>query len=387
MNNLGVIFFLVLTLPRAIAGQKIINDTGEIPFEMVKNTIVIEVNIQGEQRKFVVDTGGVLIVSQELQNTYNFEIINKTRVSDINKKEIAFKTVLVPDITIGNWKFDNSKALVEYLPDTYPNNCYGTDGIIGRDFFKDVLMQFDFKRKVMRLTKNPGVLVLDPSQRTRMDLSDRGLPEIELFIDGKKQRIEFDSGSGDLFSYKTKTAKKLKSKTKDNKLKFEGIFSFGVSSKEPSSSERYMIKVKELEIAGTKIVDFYSNLSKPSAPRIGAGILYYGVVTLDYQNNWFYLDPYETEPDKTFESFGFDIAKINDVYVIKWVLLGSAADSAGLKFGHKILKINGEDVAQITDGCSGYLNGYGFNRQGKVVVDYVTATGQIRSTKLMKEEY
>ncbi len=69
------------------------------------------------------------------------------------------------------------------------------------------------------------------------------------------------------------------------------------------------------------------------------------------------------------------------------MLLGSAADSAGLKFGHKILKINGEDVAQITDGCSGYLNGYGFDRQGKVVVDYVTATGQIRSTKLMKEEY
>ncbi|MEM1406442.1 MAG: hypothetical protein AAGG59_06685 [Bacteroidota bacterium] len=70
MNNLGVIFFLMLTLPQAISGQKIINDTGEIPFEMVKNTIVIEVNILGAHRKFVVDTGGVW---------------------DINKKEIAFK--------------------------------------------------------------------------------------------------------------------------------------------------------------------------------------------------------------------------------------------------------------------------------------------------------
>ena len=198
--------------------------------------------------------------------------------------------------------------------------------------------------------------------------------------------MEFDSGSGDFFSYKTKDVRRLKVKSKTDKLKYKGIFSFGVSSANHiKSTTRYRAKVYDLKLGGTSFNNFYSDLSKPTEPRIGASILYHGKVTVDYKNLAFYFEPYpQKDKQSVLKSFGFDIVYLNGEYLIKWVIKGSEAAKKGLKYGLKIKSINGEAIGETTDICEGYLNGYAFQKKEKVELEFFDKKGRLQRVILEK---
>jgi hypothetical protein len=241
---------------------------------------------------------------------------------------------------------------------------------------------------VLRLADSAAPFDLNTQQRTPLRLSKRGLPDVQLYLDGKKEFIEFDSGSGDFFSFRTKDAKRAKRKQAEEKLSFEGVFSFGVGGQKPIVSQRYRVKVDRLELGGTVFTDFYSDSSKPSAPRIGAGVLYYGTVTVDYRNGWFYFAPYPAvKRPSGLATFGFDLAYINDELVVKWVLENSAAEAQGLSFGDRVLAINGQAVEALPALCETYLNGFAFEASDTVTIEIQDAAGRRQTHTLQKESY
>lgn len=336
------------------------NDTGEIPFEMIKNKIIITVQIQGEAYRFILDTGGGLMVSERLQKIHQFSIVGDVIVGDVNKNKATFDRVLVPEVQVGAWTFKDRKAVVDVFSDQYPFSCLETDGMIGRDFFQEAILHFDYSKKIIRLTQNRADFTLDNKQQGKFKLKHDGIPYFETIVDGKKRYIEFDSGSGDVFSFGNADVPKLKSKNDEEILTLAGVFSFGAAKLDYSTSERYMVKVEELSLAGIQFNNFYSQISKPSQARFGAGLLKYGTLTIDFQENRFYFSPYSNTLPTSFETFGFDLTKINGVYVVKWVMKGSAADKAGIQFGQKILAVNGKAIASYVEDCEGYINGYPF---------------------------
>lgn len=363
----------------------LLQDTGEIPFEFVKNKIIIPVSIDGSTYQFILDTGGVLGVSNKVKNAKQLAEIDKLTVSDINKNKIAISTVLVPQISIGNWTFTAKKAFIDDLTEKYPSSCYETDGMIGRDFFEDAILQFDYSRKVLRLSKNRNAFKLDENKRTPLKVAENGLPKVALKINQKEEFLVFDSGSADFFSYKTATAKKTKRKNKQEKLIFEGIFSYGITMDNPKIDKRYRLKVDQLDIAGTTFENFYTDFSKATQSRIGAAILYHGVVTIDYKQKWFYFEPFSGKEKATFlEIFEFDMAKIGTDYIVKWVLKNSSAEKAGLQSGDRIISINGK---ALEEDCEGYLNGYSFYALKKVDLEIQDKEGKTRLISLEKQRF
>ncbi|MFD1616247.1 hypothetical protein [Gelatiniphilus marinus] len=129
---------------------------------------------------------------------------------------------------------------------------------------------------------------------------------MKLRINDKNEYIEFDSGPGDFYSPKTSDVEK---KIRINGiLSFYGVFSFGVTMENIKRTNRYREKTKRFDIANTTFTNFYSQFSKVSAARIGAGILKYGKLTLDYKNGWFYYEPYSVINNfEPFKTLGFDI--------------------------------------------------------------------------------
>ena len=249
-----------------------------------------------------------------------------------------------------------------------------------------MLLQFDYKKGVLRLTNNASKIIFDENKGTKMRISKRGIADVMLVINGKKEYVEFDSGSGDFFSYKTKDAQQLKKIPEEEKLKFKGIFSYGVSSKDNiQSTIRYRPKVTSLKLGETTFTDFYSDFSKKSAPRIGASILYYGKTTLDFQNLRFYYEPYhEITKLPPFETFGFDVVYLNDRYLIKWVMEGSQAETKGLKYGLVVKAINDVSIGKNQDDCETYLNGFSFKKQDKVSIKFVNSHGELETLSLEK---
>ncbi|MEL7002449.1 MAG: aspartyl protease family protein [Bacteroidota bacterium] len=390
------LLIIVLFVHTAVLGSQLeehnvaigYSDTQELPFEMIKNTIIVPVVIDGVTYKFVLDTGGLFTISKRLQKDKQFEVVDYLDISDVNGNERSFERVKVGEISLGELNFNNREALVMSYNENYPNACYGTDGMIGRDFFDGMILQFDFNKGVIRLTNNVSVFDLKEQNKTKLRISDRGLPDVLLTINGKSEYIEFDSGSGDFFSYKSKQARKLRVKSSEDKLKFNGIFSFGVSSAEIKSTVRYRVKINSFKIGGIEFNNFYSNFSKPSAPRIGASILYYGRVTVDYKNLGFYFDPY---PDKKeiipFYTFGFDVVFLNDEYLVKWVLEDSNADREKLKFGYKIKAIDNTPIEDLMKACEGYINTPEFYNKERITLEYYDDQGALKKASLNRIQY
>ena len=372
-STICLLFGLLLLNP--LFSQSTTFDTGKVPFEMVKNAIVLPVQINGKSYRFILDTGGVLMISKKLQDALELEEIDKTVVSDVSKLERDFTTVMVPEIQIGAATFSNCKSLVDYASKDYPNSCFGADGMIGRDFFYDKILEMDYASGMLRLSDQEANFDLDKAYRTKLKLSKRGLPDVKLSIDGKKKFIEFDSGSGDFFSFQKAQVERMKNKGADEILTCEGIFSFGVSSQEPVASNRYRVKVNELKIGATSFGNFYSDFTKTSAPRIGASILYYGKVIMDLKNMDFYYKPYEEATLPPFKTFGFDIGYLDGEYIVKWVLEGSKAADQGMKYGHKISAINGQPMPTGDAICKGYIEGYDYKKKDSVFIEFIDHYG------------
>ena len=149
-------------------------------------------------------------------------------------------------------------------------------------------------------------------------------------------------------------------------------------------ANRYIEKVSSFKIANASFQDFYSDFSKVSAARIGAGILKYGKVSLDYKNGWFYSKNKNFEPLKT---FGFDIAIQNGAYNVKYILKDSAADKSGLHPGNTILKIDATPTQNIQEDCEGYLNGYAFKDKEKINLTFINSQGIEKNIQLTNNVY
>tara|TARA_R110002124_G_scaffold5301_1_gene33032 strand:+ start:44916 stop:46091 length:1176 start_codon:yes stop_codon:yes gene_type:complete len=383
-----IVIFLLLVITKSPNNDDshTIKDTNELPFELIKEKVIVPVEINGKSYKFLLDTGGIFEISQGLQNEFNFDKTSTTTIIDINRNEIELNTVVVPEIKLGNWTFSNRKAIVSDLPHKYPYSCFDLDGMIGRDFFDDVILQFDHASGTFRMTDDIKALSFDKANRTKLKFSKRGLPEFKVTIDGKSEFIEFDSGSGDLYSPKTEEVEKRQVRNGNTKLlEFEGQFSFGVTMDDIKNSTRYMEKIERLEIANTTFNNFYSQFSKASAPRIGAAILKYGKLTLDYKSGWFYFSPYSKSPKMVrYETFGFDIAIIDGNYVVKYVLVDSEAEKLGLRPGSKILMINNFSTKERNFDCEGYLNGYSFNDKPTIEIMFLDISEEEKTIILHK---
>ena len=214
MKLVHVFFTFVLGILQSVGQEsKIYNDSGKLPFELIKEKIIIPVQLNGNTYKFLVDTGGIFEISENLQKEFNFKQTESTSITGINGNEIEIKTVIIPQVKLGNWAFKDKKAIVSDLHSKYPYSCFQLDGMIGRDFFDKVILQFDHASNTFRLTENINNIELDKDHRTKLKLSERGLPDVKLKINNKNEYIEFDSGSGDYYSPKTSDVEKKFKKT------------------------------------------------------------------------------------------------------------------------------------------------------------------------------
>ena len=55
-----------------IGEASVLRDSGDINFEFIKEKIIVPVKIAGKNYRFLLDTGGILEVSQELQDYFSF---------------------------------------------------------------------------------------------------------------------------------------------------------------------------------------------------------------------------------------------------------------------------------------------------------------------------
>ena len=122
--------------------------TDKIPFDDYDlSQIFITVLIQGKPYLFLYDTGAITIISDEIREALNLDLLYQNKMvdaSNITHKETFYK---LDDLTIGTTKFKNIGVASQNLDKFSQKMCLQIDGILGSNIIRTLNWKIDYKNK------------------------------------------------------------------------------------------------------------------------------------------------------------------------------------------------------------------------------------------------
>lgn len=322
-----------------------------IPFEFIKDKMIVKVKINHKTKRFIVDTGNTLAISDELQTEMNNEVLDSVFQMDAvgsRKKRI---TVKVGAFELGNLTFKNIPAVVMNVKETGFLTCFNYDGFIGSNALRNCIVHFDLKHQYLILTNDITNLNVKNAYAASIRLDKQSGPHIEVKI-GNKMEFDalFDSGSDEFMAISNDTYSKIKKKNLAQLLN-EG-FGAATIAMHGSESEKskQRVSIHSVNFGQYSIQNFISIISTGYVENaLGIGLAKYGTITIDYLHNLFYFSP--TQPIQAFENgttLGFIPYPEKTYFKVGIVWTNTQAQQAGLKSGYRILKINDLDLTTRT---------------------------------------
>jgi hypothetical protein len=170
--------------------------TTTVPFDRFEQLLRLTVDLGGESRRFLLDTGvGITVVSSSVPAEPTGETVTARRMSG---QEIISPCVRLPKLTVGSWSADDHLAAVADLGEVDGPN--GFAGILGLDLFADQIVTID--PDAMTLTIQPPETFTATGSEARVQVH-RDKTSIELFTtlvlpSGREVTVVVDTGSSAL---------------------------------------------------------------------------------------------------------------------------------------------------------------------------------------------
>jgi len=318
----------------------------EIPFEWIRDKVIITVNLNGQERRFLLDTGAPVVITQLLYEELQPPTLLEIPITDVNQVKRKQIIASLSGIEIGELTFDEVPTVV--TEDNDFMNCFQIDGFIGSNLLRNSIVQFDLKQKKVIFTDNPTRLNLLEEQSTALELDQQSGPILPIELNGKgNEELLFDSGS-DAFYDMTKDHYKIFKKRDIFEVISTGFGSnsMGLYGTE-KGNKKYRLRIPTLDLAGTTFTNVVTDTNIDDNSRIGAKLLRYGVVTVDYANKKFYFEPYEDQKQIDAYQPKWNVSPIVDEGTLTVGLVWESVRKQ-LKPGDQILEINGKSFATIS---------------------------------------
>lgn len=317
----------------------------ELPFKKINNKIIVDVELKGKKRKFLLDTGAPMALSTALFNELNYTILTKQNVSDINQNKDSLLFVKIDSLKIGNEFITEIPAIV--LTNNILMDCLEVDGFIGSNALRNSVIQFDTKKQIIKITNSVSKLKLDLVRANAIMLDQQSSPYLKFNI-GKKisEFALFDSGSDEFYSMANEKIEKFR-KAKDFTIiyKSNGSNTLGMVGF-ANNKETSLMFIPFIKLNGVKIDNIISESNNDINSRIGVKMLDYGKLTLDYKNKKCFFEPYLNNQE--FESNQLQIS-LN--FIDNHLCIGKIWTkelSQQVQIGEKIISINDTNVENMT---------------------------------------
>lgn len=389
-------FILSLFITLISLGQKIDFKSGSIvqknfcdtiPFEYVKNKIIITVKVNGVNKRFIFDTGAILSISEELQRSMNYTKLGSVAVDDVNAKTTDTKIVAVKEFEIGKLTFNDIPSVVMDFKNTYPINCLNCDGIIGSNVFTNCMVTINLNNKILILTDNLQKLALQNAYQTPITLNKIGKPYLQINV-GNDISFEglFDSGSDKFMSIGDKIFDKAIKKGSATLLNQGfGITSIGINGI-AAAEKKNRVLIKQVKFGNASVNNVITIESEKSKNAFGIQLAEYGTITLDYINKVFYFVPLKQIQDyKNQKTLGCKDIPEKTFYAIGIVWSNTQAEKIGLKTGFQILKINNQDFTNRTPENDCLFALADFFKNTKLNLMYKDDKGEVKNVELIEE--
>ena len=378
-------------------------DEVEIPIDVVSGIMIARAKVNGTELRFIIDSGA------SRSTIFNINGVDSLNVGQGRETTIRgygslepFKAIESSQnlIQIGELKSENAtinvltESQISFLP------ILGTEvnGIIGIEFFKNHLVELDFRRERILIYKDKSALRLSRYEKIKLEkVSEKLYINAQVKNDSSEMpaRLLLDTGSGDaLWLFEKDEQFKMPVKG------FRDYLGFGMSG----DVYGFRSKVDTLEIGDftfDKITFAYPELdrenfqsSELNRGSIGGEVLRRFEIVIDYDNEFLYLRQtrafkdgfyynmaglklregkeelvtdvkYNYDPDKATEARSMKKIEIGQTktffyryakkIIVSYVAPDSPADLNGIKEGDQVIGLFNKDLGEFSMGEVTYL--------------------------------
>lgn len=318
----------------------------EIGFESIKDKIIIPVSIEGKDYRFILDTGAPNIISNEINNLISPEVLKKIPVSDASGKNENLKLVSVKNLKLGNIEFINTGTLVYDLNSNPIFKCFGIDGFIGSNMLRKSIIQIDRKKKTLTITDSQKKLSLNKKESIKIKLTEnQSSPYIWINlkgIDNGKENVLIDTGMDGFYDVSKRNYQIIKEKEIFKVTgKSKGASSLSLFGDVPME-EHYELLLPSLKLIDTEFENVVTHTTNDNNSKIGAELLDYGIMTIDYKHKRFYFEPNSRKRNLKDLGFGFTRTLKDEKLIVGFVWDEELKEK--LSYGDEILEINNKPV-------------------------------------------
>lgn len=307
---------------------------------------VVNVEIAGKQYRFLFDTGAGTSISRKLLDEIKPKLMGRVKMGDSEAKSDSMGVYSMPEITLDGVTFKDIPSV--FLPDSEIFVNLGLDGVIGSNLIRNSVVRFSSPDKTIMITDDPAKFELDKLKSTTVNLTpEQSLPIIKTFLVDKGYgdvELLFDSGSSDLYNIAQRHLLFFRERGMFN----EGTISEGIGSGNytffgPAPDVvKYRLRLPELKVANSTLKNVMIVATTNENSRMGAALLNYGNVTIDFINKRFYFEPFLKENDLYSREMPVDIVPRGNKFVIG--VIWNKALMEKISLGDHVLSINGVNL-------------------------------------------
>lgn len=326
----------------------------ELPFQYINGVIVIDAEIEGHIRSFILDTGATTRITKDFAAILNTEYLGKIKTFDSNNEKTYAPYIKLKKINIGGVMLYDMVASVSDLTHLNTALCLNVSGIIGANAMNKCVWQIDYQEMKITFTNQRDSLTFSgKEEKINFSAMGKGTPTISLYSNGVYWGDAiFDTGSNGSIS--------LDEKYLAPSISFAEmqIYSFGISS----------TKIKRLKMTTLSALNFEKSTSiknqivafEKDRPFgiIGNRFLQNYKVTIDWRYQEIFLAKYNSSKPNSYQSFGCSPRFINDNTVrVGTITTSSEAYKKGVRLENRVLSINGIEFSEnVHENYCRYLN-------------------------------
>jgi hypothetical protein len=326
--------------------------TTRIPFDLVNNHIYANGSIDGKPARFLVDTGGVNLLTPASAKKFGLAGEGKLAARGVGDQAVDLALAHAKEVRLGGAVLDRPVFYVIDLGDLPKVEGLDCDGLVGYEMFRRFGVTIDYERRELTLADPAKFSPPAGATAVPFELDDR-IPIVKGALDGEPARLSIDTGSR---ASLTMHAPFVREHGLIEKYRAapEAVTGWGVGGPARSRPARFgtlQLGDRKIEgVAGDLFVGDKGSFANPDlAGNLGGGVLRRFTVAFDYAAKRMYLAPNASfDKADAFDRSGFFLLGDADALSVADVAPESAAALSGFRANDRIVAIDGAPTTMKT---------------------------------------
>lgn len=307
MYKLAILFFIVT---HSVFSQDIFKAgeikqkkyVEEIDFEIIENKIIVPVVIAGKTYRFLLDTGAPNVVSERLHKKLNTEVLLETLIKDANNNIDTMKVVSIPELNIGKLTFENNISLISDLDNHPVLSCFGIDGFLGSNLFKNTAIKISLTEKKLYITDNARNFKPLTRGVKLLLAGSQAAPYINITLERDNNKatedVLIDTGMDGLYEMSNRAFDVVRTKDIFSQVTpSSGTGAISLFGKAELETQ-HQFTIPKYSIDKAVFQELSSNTTNDENSRIGLELLNYGDIIIDFKKKKFYFENMSVIPLK-----------------------------------------------------------------------------------------